>query len=596
MFLEGNGLPGRWAGRGQFVILETGFGLGTNFLAAWQAWRADPRRPRNLHFVSTELHPPTREELAAFAPPGCEDLRERLIGAWPVLLAGMHRIGFEDHHVVLTLAFGDAGRCIPDLCAGVDAFFLDGFAPAKNPAMWEPRLFSALSRLARAGASAATWSCARAVRDGLGSAGFETEVRPGFAGKREMLVARFAPRCKTRRHEPPAPCAGGRSAIIVGAGLAGCAGAFALARRGWRVLLVEAGEGVACAASALPAGLLHPLASADHNLASRIVQAGFLWARSELAGLAPAGAGVWSDCGVFQQSQDEQDALLQERWLARLAPPPGHARAIGPDEALAQIGVRPRRGGLWFATGAVVSPRAWCAAMLGQSGGAVRLAPGVRVQSIDGGRVRCADGTVFEAEHVVLAGATGIGALAGAARLELRPVRGRVTLLRGAPAGMRAGLCGDGYLVPPLLGPSFVGATFEDPLTPGAGPFLSGAEADRQNLARLESLVEGPTGATVAGAFQGERCVSRDRLPLVGAIADEAGAWQDREALRGSHPADLPRRKGLWCLGGLGTRGLALASLSGELLASMLEGEPWPIEKSAGEALDPARFLLRALR
>ncbi|HMQ73086.1 MAG TPA: tRNA (5-methylaminomethyl-2-thiouridine)(34)-methyltransferase MnmD, partial [Rubrivivax sp.] len=146
VFLAGNGLPARWAGRAGFTLLETGFGLGNNFLATWQAWRDDPARPRTLHFVSIEAHPPTRADLqhchAASPWPG---LAAALIAAWPPAVDGLHPIDFDEGRVRLLLAFGDAGRIVRELDLAADALLLDGFAPDRNPAMWTRELMQGLS-------------------------------------------------------------------------------------------------------------------------------------------------------------------------------------------------------------------------------------------------------------------------------------------------------------------------------------------------------------------------------------------------------------------------------------------------------------------
>ena len=195
VFLAGNGLPDRWAGCAQFVIVETGFGLGLNFLATWLAWRDDPQRCRTLHFISLEKHPLAAADLARVhvAWPELATLADELGRSWPALEAGAHELEFDGGRVRLTLHFGDAVTLLPTLAARADAFYLDGFSPAKNPELWSPALCSALARLAVSGATLATWSVAGSVRRALAAAGFEVTRRPGFAGKRQMLIGRFAP-------------------------------------------------------------------------------------------------------------------------------------------------------------------------------------------------------------------------------------------------------------------------------------------------------------------------------------------------------------------------------------------------------------------
>ncbi|MCD6043012.1 MAG: FAD-dependent cmnm(5)s(2)U34 oxidoreductase, partial [Burkholderiales bacterium] len=174
VFLAGNALPSRWAGRERFVVLETGFGFGLNFLATWQAWRRDPARCGRLHYVAIEKHPFSLQDLRTLHARYPEFTNEaaELRSHWPMLVPGGHRLGFEN--VVLTLFFADV-KVARDLRVQADAFYLDGFAPAKNPDMWSPQLLRSLSRLAAPGATAATWSVAAPVRAALEATGFAVE-------------------------------------------------------------------------------------------------------------------------------------------------------------------------------------------------------------------------------------------------------------------------------------------------------------------------------------------------------------------------------------------------------------------------------------
>src|SRR6266571_4837308 len=210
VFLQGNGLPQRWAGRERFVILETGFGFGLNFLATWQAWRRDPARPARLHYVSVEKHPFTLNDLKVLHEkyPELKDEAAGLHALWPMLVPGGHRIELDEAKVVLTLFFADI-KLLRELRLAADAIYLDGFSPAKNPEMWSPALMRAVSRLA---ATAATWSVASSVRHALEATGFAVEKQKGFGDKREMLVARIL---KGNSSAGPKE----RKAIVVGAGL-----------------------------------------------------------------------------------------------------------------------------------------------------------------------------------------------------------------------------------------------------------------------------------------------------------------------------------------------------------------------------------------
>lgn len=601
VFLGGCGLPSIWRGRHQFVVLEAGFGLGLNFMVTWQAWRDDAQRPARLHYVAVELHPVTADDLVAAAPAALGPMAQALARQWPPPLAGLHRLEFEGGRVVLTLALGDARRLLPRLVVGADAIYLDGFAPARNPQMWEPALLKAIGRCARPGARLATYTTARAVRDALASAGFELEVRAGYADKREMLAARYAPRWRTRRHEPPTAYAGERTALVVGAGLAGSACAHALARRGWRVQVLERGLAPAVEASALPWGLLHPQFAIDDAPLARLTRAG---AAAALATLARTSAlhGVHGEAiacthGAFQIAPD--DATF-DRWrqaIAARALPPDFVVALDAAAAHELIGLRPRRGGVWWPRGSVVSPARWCAVLLEGS----RLLPGMAVQRLarrDGRwMAMAADGRIVASAAVaVIAAAMESPTLLGLGHAQLRAVRGRVAQLAPAAlAGLRAPLAGDGTLLPDPAGGRSIGATYEVALEDGSEG-LSAAQARASNLARAAALLAEPPALTAIGDFEGVRCVSHDRLPFAGAVPDEAAASAAAPLLRGAQLQDVPRQDGAYACFALGSRGLTLAPLLGELIAARIEGEPLPVESDLAAAVDPARFLLQSLR
>jgi len=591
VFLGGNDLPARWRGRASFVVVETGFGLGVNFLATWQAWRDDPARCVRLHYVAVEKHPVAAADLLAFAPAPLAPLARALAACWPLPLPGLHRLDFDDGALRLTLAFGDARALLPQLVAGADAFFLDGFAPDRNPELWEPPLIKALVRLARPGATLATWCTARAVREALAASGFAVESRPGYGHKRQMLAARFAPRWRLRRHEPPVAYAGERKALAIGAGLAGSWAAAALTQRGWQVRVLEGGAGPAAAASALPWGLVHPQFAADDNLLARLTRAGFLLGRQRLAS-----APYWQPGGVFQQARDEAEAA---RWRAALGAsddwPRDYLRWVELDEAAALVGAAPCRGGLWFAQGGVVSAARWCAALLAGSHTQFGTAVAALERRDGQWHALAPDGrSLAAAPVVVVANALDAPRLLGLRHAPVQPVRGRISVLSG-DLPLRAGIGGDGYLVRGADGWLGVGASYEFPPPERTAP-IAECDIHAGNLQRVRRLLRAAPPLAPNGVFDGLRCVARDRLPLAGAVADEAAALDAATELRGAHLADLPRREGLFCSFALGSRGLTLAPLAAELIAAQVEGEPWPVERALADALDPARFLLQRLR
>src|SRR3989442_1138848 len=274
VFLAGNRLPQRWAGRERFVILETGFGFGLNFLATWQAWRRDPARSRKLHFVSVEKHPFALSDLRILHSryPEFETEAAQLHSAWPLLVPGAHRLELDAGRIVLTLFFSDV-KLLRELRLAADAIYLGGFSPAKNPDMWSHALLRAVSRLAAPGATAATWSVAAPVRAALEAAGFAVEKAAGFGNKKEMLVARTIR--KANFASTPR-----RNAVVIGAGVAGAAICERLCARGWQVRLLERHAIPAQEASGNHAGRFHPLVTPDDNGFARPTRCSFLYGLS----------------------------------------------------------------------------------------------------------------------------------------------------------------------------------------------------------------------------------------------------------------------------------------------------------------------------
>ena len=555
VFLQGNGLPGRWQGRRAFTIVETGFGFGLSFLAAWHAWREDPARCERLHFVSVEKHPFAVSDLAVLWEEHSE-LKEQsrdLIARWPMLLPGMHRIGFNGGNVVLTLFFGDVAEGLPQLALAADAFFLDGFAPPKNPGMWEPRLLRHLGRLAAPGATLATWSVAAPVREALEGAGFSVEKRPGFGAKREMLAGRLVRRTRDfQKYE-------NRKAIVIGAGVAGAAASERLASRGWAVTLIERHAGPAAEASGNHAGVFHPIVAPDDSLFARYTRASFLFLLHHWPQLANL---EWRRCGLLQLARNDAERASQQRALETLGYPARYAQFDA------------SKGGVWFAEAGWVKPRSLVQALLSRPGIETRFGIEIMDLRFSGQDWNAKDGqgkTIASAPVVVLANAADALRLAPRPEVKLRRVRGQLTLAP-AIAGLDHVVLRGGMALPGVDGVSVIGASFDlgddDPQVR--------ADSHAGNLERLELMLPGASRGLDPAKLEGRvgfRAVVPDRLPMVG-----------------------PLGEGLFAAFAYGSRGLLWASLAGEFLASMLEGEPLPVERKLAAAVDPGRFALRAAR
>jgi len=600
VFLRGNGLPERWAGRTHFTILETGFGLGNNFLATWAAWRRDPARCGRLHFVSIESHPPRRDDLArAHAASPWPELAAQLVQAWPPLVPNLHPVDFEAGRVQLLLALGDVAGLLPALQVAADAFFLDGFAPARNPAMWAPRLLRTCGRKAAPGATAATWSVAQAVRAGLGAGGFDVRLAAGIGGKRKITVAKWAPQFVPRGPAPPA-APPGRDAIVVGAGLAGAAVAAALARLGRAVTVLDRHPEPAAEASGNPAGLFHGTVNDDDGTHARLFRAAALVAQREYGAAIGLGVPGCAD-GLLRLEMRPGGVDAMCTALSRLGLPADYVQALDAGAASRRAGVELPEGAWFYPGGGWIAPAAWVRLALATPG--VRFVGGTTIAALSrqGGDWALHDSfgrAVARAPVLVLANAGEAARLLaplGAPPWPLEHSRGQVTWWKPLqPLPLRLPVAGDGYALPLPDGGVLCGATR------GEGkPGEHGAPrpADhRHNLKRLERLTGLPapldTG-TLSGRV-GWRLHASDRLPIAGALPRPVDRMAPGQRL--DQARLLPRETGLFVLTALGARGLTLAPLLGRLVAAMATATPWPLEQDLVDAVDPGRWIVRGAR
>ena len=597
VFLKGCGLPDAWAERPRWCVLETGFGLGLNFLVTWAAWKADARRPRLLHFVSLEAFPASADDVlrSALAHPALVPLAEQLKGQLWGLLPGVHRLVFEGGRVLLTLHIGDAKAMLREAAFEADSVYLDGFSPQRNPDIWDVHTFKAVARCCRRGTRIATWTIARGVRDALAQAGFVVHKVPGVPPKRDNLQGRYDPAWTPKKPNttPPPPVAAARC-LVVGAGLAGASVAASLARRGWQVTVLDAALAPATGASGLLAGVLAPHVSPDDNLLSRLSRSG-IRAMLEQAGQLLGSGSDWCPSGVLEHCVAHA-RQLPAAWQPGqpLADAAGDWTRPATPAQLAAAGLPPDTPALWHARGGWIKPARLVQAWLATPGVAWRGNAGVARLVRNAGLWQALDDAgqaLAEAELIVLAAGYGTRLLADSAglpdALALQPIRGQASWALHAPGAALSPQAmppfpvnGHGSLVPtvPLDGGVawVAGSSFERDST--------GTEfrlADEQhNFSKLQTLLPAAAQA-LAPRFEGGevhgwagiRCATPSRLPSIG-------------PLRG-----LP---GAWVCSGMGSRGLTFAALAGELLAARLHGEPLPVEQRQADALLAQHVLARA--
>ena len=562
VFIEGNYLARRFAGLAAgelFVIGETGFGTGLNMLLAAELFAQTASRRARLSLLSAELHPLTPGDLARAlrAWPSLTPLATRLCQQYPALTPGFHRLRLAAN-IDLTVMFGDAEQMWLNQPGRVDAWFLDGFAPDRNPKLWRPELLALLASRSRPGATLATYTAAGHVRCALAEAGFEVQRMQGFGRKRHRLEG-HTPGCWR-----PARYRAG-NALVIGAGLAGATTARAFAERGWHVRVADP-TGIAAGASGNRAGVVYATPSGVATPQNRFYQASYLHAGGWFRDYRAEHSGIGRFNGVIQHftHAEQREKLLKAGASGHW--PEAQMRVIDDNAVL-------------LADGGYLKPAKWCALLLDHPAIHFETASLQRIDAagqpvLDGG-----DADDFDAAVLCIAGSA--ATLPGLPELPLRAIRGQVTECRATStsrAWQRA-QCHEGYLTPAIDGLHCVGATFHVGDTEPA-PRATDDAANLEQLARClpRSWRElGGRDIEVVGQRVAFRCQASDYLPLAGHSPGARNESATPLMVNLAH----------------GSRGIGGTPLIADMIADNLSGLPAAVDSAMQRALDPARFELR---
>lgn len=566
-----------------------------------------------LHFISFEKYPLTQRDLskALAAWPELAPLSQDLIAQWPLPVQGCHRLQFAKGRIRLDLWFGDIKEMLPQVPHQegglVDAWYLDGFSPAKNPEMWTQALFDGLARLARPDASIATFTCAGFVRRGLIAAGFAMKKVKGHGSKREMLIGDRTDKQPVQTIAPwyARPAGPDGEVLIIGGGIASAMTALSLVERGRRVTLLCEGREPATGASGNRQGALYPLLNGEHDALSRFYSLAFGYARQRLLALAERHPIAFDLCGVVQLGYDDKSSAK----LAKMSQgpfPPELMHSLSATEAERIAGLPSGHSGVSYPLGGWLCPADLTRAAIreAQASGLLQVEYDTPITTIDeradGWRVESDTGRQWQAPTLVVAAGHQLPALLPFAELPLYPVRGQVSHVptTASLSRLKTVLCYDGYLTPAHNHQHCIGASYGR----NQNSLEFRAEEQQQNQARLQACLPDqvwPAEVDISGneARVGVRCASRDHLPVVGPIARLTNLADHYAQLQRDqqNAAPLPLHPGLYVLGALGSRGLCSAPLCGELLASEICGDPLPLSADLLEALHPARYWVRKL-
>lgn len=567
VFLKHNGLPERWQKLAQndcFTVAETGFGTGLNFLLAWQQFIEYAPANTRLHFISFEKYPLTVEQLQqAYALlPGVTKTSTQLLRHYPSPEPGCHRLTFASGRVTLDLWIGDVNELFPrwqnQAKHKVDAWFLDGFAPSKNPDMWQSQLFETMAITAHKDTSYATFTASGVVRRGLAEAGFVVNKVAGYGRKREMV-------CGYYRSETLKPAVTPEPVIIIGGGISAACCSLSLHNRGFTTQVIS--PALANGASGNPQGAVYPLLHVEHTPLSRFYWQAFSTARNTYHQYVSK---HWHASGVIQPAFNDQ----REQRFQKVADNLYYnttVRYLTAAQTNEAAGIAIDTPALFYPQAGWLQPEPVVNSLFQQAHSELINESVQRINKTtnDDWNILLNNGKSIQARHVVLATGHQFNELLPVSdtSVPIKPVRGQVTQVKTTHQlqPLKTVLCYKGYLVPESNGYHCLGATFNR----GEETLETRQEDNEDNLKQLSDNAKQPWAEKLDVCAQraSVRATTPDHQPIVGML-------------------DV----GLYGITGLGSRGFTSAPLLGEIVAGLINSDTLPLTDDALARLSPTRF------
>jgi tRNA 5-methylaminomethyl-2-thiouridine biosynthesis bifunctional protein len=633
VFIAANRLLERWhaqdqalaagsATRNTFTITELGFGTGLNFLCTWRHWLEQAPAHLRLHYISCEKYPMSMAALQSALAQWTEfeSLSEVMIRSYPDHSPGYHRLILKAPEiateVMLDLYYGDACELLNEQLtradAKVDAWFLDGFAPSANPDMWSPDLFACMARLSGPDTTLSTYSVAGHVVRGLAAAGFKVSKQPGFGQKRHMLHGQLDAEAEHQTKINPAsnvwlraPISANldKRVIVIGAGMAGCSAAYALARRGYKVTVLEKNATIASGASGNRQAVLQCRINNALNESWLFNLSAFLYAQRHFNQLQSIqGDMQWHQCGVLNldsafSSRNKRCApvkldLYAEKVVTRL----------NQEQASATAGIALDGAANYQALGGWLNPTLLCQNYVRHPNISVLTnCAATHLERVDGQwQVHDGTGCVAAAATVIIANSVAAMEIEQSSTIILVPLRGQVSYVNAntKSENLSTIICGMSYISPAHNSLHSAGASYSKSVDD-----LSLSEQEhRENIEGIGPHL--PEGAVTAEQVQSGRvsvrAASPDRMPIVGPVHDFAELEKTYLSLvhrdKQSDANVAPYHEGLYVNVGHGSHGLSNTPIAAEYLASLINQELSPLPNSVAEFIHPGRFFLRELK
>lgn len=615
VFIDGNQLTKVWHKQETFTIAELGFGLGINFIVTANNWLATEQSNAHLHYISIEKHPATIDQIKKVLS-GIElqsEVNLQFFEDYPLAIRGHHRIHFKEAGITLTLIWDDVLHALEQAGFQANAWYLDGFSPKSNPAMWSAEIASHVHRLTQVNGTFATYSSSRLVQENFSAAGFYIKKHAGHAQKREMLtgerkhaqaVKDFPLDKKSWLFSIVKP-ARKKTALVIGAGMAGVAMSGALAKRGWQISLIDRHDGLAKEASGNSNAIIMPRFSLDHDWQAQLTLQGFFYTLRYLKNLQKqTSESFWQQCGAIQLPRNEHDWQRMQQIICQEKIPPELIQPVTRQQASELANCELNKDAWYLPLAAWCIPKLVCHTIQNQFTQHITFLGKQRISSLirENGNwlaLNCEQQVIARADVAVIACAFESSQFMQTEWCTLHAKRGQISLLPNklCDTPPKKIICADAYLTPAINQHHVLGATF---ITNDQSTDIRQHEHE-QNLSKLARITPAFSQAD-SNKLAGRaaiRAVSPDRMPIVGPVAHRDNFFTDfKMVASGStnrhypHPEYLP---GLFIATGFGSRGMSWIPLCAEALACTITGEPVPLDKNLVNAIHPNRLLMRQL-
>jgi tRNA 5-methylaminomethyl-2-thiouridine biosynthesis bifunctional protein len=608
VFFRHNGLPQRWFQRDDFVIAELGFGSGLNCILTIREWLkhcAESKQKKTLHYIAIDKHPLSANDIVKLISRYAElkQYCDELVEYYPPAIEATHCRSLFENRVIIHFKFMDVEDALDDAELAVDAWYLDGFSPAKNPHMWSQHLFSKIAYHSRAGATCSTYTAAGMVKRNLQKSGFLVEKVSGYGKKREMLAAKLPDdvtndmqaalsyKDKPWFQRPKKKAVSEKTATIIGAGIAGLSMAHALIGRGWKVTIIDRHGDICKQASSNPAPIVYPRLSVDNDVDAEYFTTAYCHALYVLRRLQKkCQQRFWHGDGLLQ--------MVDRRWIQKIL----KKFQLNSDYLLIVDDPGGDKVTVEFKSAGVVLPDILCAVLKSESGSALNIIEAdITALDHDGGKWQCLQGSelIREDEVLIVANGIAINETGLPVKFPVESVRGQVAVLNTSSTSstIKKTLNSEVHITPMINGKHYLGATYTRNNT-------SSAVERNDDLTLLEALdriyPDMFDEDDCSTSWVGFRTISKDRVPIVGAVPDMEFFNEEYSDIRHGNNNRNYRsaryKEGLYVSAAHGSRGFTGSFISAEIIASLIEGSPLPVNKKILDYLNPSRFVVNDLK